>query len=99
MNQYKEYKKHIFNDKNIVDYSENQLRYLQKPVGNAAFNTEVEPIKSNKKKNWFDRIKCDVCGKEFTRSARTKHNSTQYHQIYSCLNTKLIKIIVDNNIQ
>lgn len=49
MNQYKEYKKHIFNDKNIVDYSENQLRYLQKPVGNAAFNTEVEPIKSKQK--------------------------------------------------
>lgn len=84
-----EIKKHVIEDKNIVNYSVEQMEYIQKPIGKANYNAETK-----KKAHWSDRIKCEICGKEFTRSARTKHNQTQHHQTYANLNKKLASLLL-----
>lgn len=45
---------------------------------------------------WSDRIKCDVCGKDFIRSRRCAHNKTKIHLAFEKMNKKLRKILLDN---
>ena len=85
-------KKHVTDDKNLVDYSSDQMRYVQKPFGKAVYNSKT--VVKKEKAHWSDRIKCDVCGKEFTRSARSMHNKTQHHVTYSKLNKKLAELLL-----
>ena len=86
-------KQHLNDDKNIVDYNREQLEYLQKPIGKAIYKSE-DITDADTKAHWSDRIKCNVCGKEFTRSSRTKHNKTQHHRTYEQLNRKLVEFLV-----
>lgn len=42
-------------------------------------NKKVIRVKINNT-NPYDRITCEICGKEFIRSCRTTHKGTKYHQ-------------------
>lgn len=88
-------KRKIDRDRNIVDYSYDELVYLQKPIGRAIYASAPVVAVEKNKKNWYDKIECDICGKTYTRSAKSKHVNTQYHQIYANLNKKLCKILVN----
>lgn len=70
------------------DY-ENVLR----PVGQAIY-TQKEDINIRKKANPRDRVICDICGEEFTRWNRSKHNVTKVHQAYLKMNNKLKKALI-----
>jgi hypothetical protein len=43
-----------------------------------------------------DKIICDICGKTYTRSNKTAHVRTQRHKIYTSVNEKLRKLLIDN---
>lgn len=53
-----------------------------------------QPVK--KKAHWKDRIKCQICGGEYTRSAVSAHRGTKKHQIYAKANKKFLNIMQGN---
>lgn len=73
-----------------VNMDVNTLRYLQKPLGKTLY------VNGNKKQP-RDLVKCDVCGKIFTRWNRTKHNKTKHHQLYNNVNEKMRKLILNTD--
>lgn len=84
----------IKNDKNIIGYIEEEIRYLQKPLGSALY--KGRPRKSDDEKaKPTDRLTCEICGKDFFRSGRSKHKTTQYHILHQNLNKKLMKMLLN----
>lgn len=88
-------------NKNLIHCEEDVLDYaLNDHFGIAILNNkEVIPereIKKGKKCNWYDRVKCEVCGGEFIRSARSQHKKTKLHLAYFNLNDKLKNILLGN---
>lgn len=79
-------------DKNICQYSVDEMRYVQRPIGKALY---VGRPATGSTAFPTDRIKCDICGKEFFRSGRANHKKTKYHLLYEGLNKKLTKILID----
>ncbi len=72
------------------------LKYARKPLGKAIYRANVgRPLKEDHV-HWTDRVKCNICGKIFTRSARANHNKTKYHQTYACIGEKLRKILIND---
>jgi len=77
----------------MINYDDSTLRYVQKPVGKALYRGR--PRKSDEDKGKpNDRIKCNLCGKEFTRSNRSHHNNTQVHLLYKKVNEKMSKLVL-----
>ena len=96
------------NDKNISNYSEPDLDYLRKPMNKAMYACKTKDefiyedgllIKRIKRSHWSDRVKCKECSGEYTRSAKSNHDRTQKHQIYSKLNKKLLNYLTINNVE
>lgn len=81
-------------DKNISEYTVDELKYLQKPIGKALYRGRPKKDDNDRAKP-TDRLKCEVCGKEFFRSGRTKHNQTKHHLLHEKMNKKLMKMLVD----
>lgn len=54
---------------------------------------EVQETQPRKKVHWRDRIKCQICGGEYTRSAVSAHRGTKKHQIYAQANKKFLSIL------
>ncbi len=84
----------IKDDKNIAEYSEEELKYLQKPIGKALYRGRPK-IDETKKAKATDKIVCEICGKSFFRSGRTKHKRTKFHMLHENMNKKLMKMLVD----
>lgn len=87
----KRIKKKLNEDKVLVDYDTEELKYVQKPIGKAHFQSEPK-----KKAHWSDRVKCEVCNKDFTRSARSQHKLTNHHKTYEKMNKKLRELLIDS---
>lgn len=84
----------IKTDKNILKYVEEEIRYLQKPIGSALY--KGRPRKpDNEKAKPTDRITCEICGKEYFRSGSANHKATKHHIIHQDLNKKLMKILLN----
>jgi hypothetical protein len=86
-------RKKIRKDKNITEYNKDEIDYIQTPIGKSTYK---EPKQEKKKAHWSDKVLCEICGKTFTRSARSNHRATQYHKIYESMNKKLSKFLIDN---
>lgn len=93
---YKKIRARLNLKKGIPLYENEEIEYLEKPLGKAAYLMKDNTLKK-KKSHWSDRIKCNICGKEFTRSCRKSHEITKHHQTYAKLNTKMKKILLDIN--
>lgn len=95
----KDIQKKLRQNKNFAKYTIDELKYVQKPIGRALYKIEDIPKcgrpRVSEKKSPSDRIICNICSKEFTRSGRTKHNRTQYHQAFEEMNSKLRKLLID----
>jgi hypothetical protein len=73
--------------KSLIDCEMDTLKYIKKPVGRALY--EGGKAKPD------DRIKCQVCGKVFTRWNRSQHNKTQYHKIYLKVESQFKKFLFE----
>jgi|ERR1700759_5798595 len=85
----------------LNNYSIEELKYLNKPLGKAIYTSTIKnkgrPRKNeNEKCKPSDRIICEICNKEYTRSASFKHKSTQYHQLHERMNKKLRKVLLED---
>jgi len=72
------------------------LKYVRKPLGKAIYRANVGRPRKEEHAQSTDRIKCNICGKIFTRSARANHNKTKYHQTYASVGEKMRKVLIDN---
>lgn len=88
------FQKKIKEDKNIVNYSHNEMKYLQTPIGRALFVGRPRKNDADKAKP-TDRIKCEICSKEFYRSGRANHKKTAYHRAHEQMNSRLRKVLMD----
>lgn len=68
------------------------LKYVQKPIGKAIYKGRVPKEQYADPK---DKINCDICGKTYTRSNKNAHIKTNHHQIYSKMNKKMAKLLLD----
>jgi hypothetical protein len=91
-----EKKEKIKNNKNLNEYTDDELDFLKTRTGKALYNEEPKP-KEKKKAHWSDRVKCDICGKVFTRSSRNAHNATVYHRLKKEQLEKIKKLVIGGN--
>jgi uncharacterized protein with PIN domain len=95
MNKTKEIKQlqdEIKSDKEMINYSDDALKYVQKPIGKAIHEGK---IKSNKNIKASDYVECQTCGKKYTKWNSGHHKKTQYHLMYEKVNKKMIKLVLD----
>lgn len=85
----------INSDKQIYDYDISTMNYIKKPVGKAIFKRSEEE-KQNKKTNPRDKVRCNICSKEFTRWNRSKHNKTKHHILCEKIVSKMKNFILDD---
>lgn len=89
----------IKENKNLCDYSVEELEYVQKPIGRAIYiNKKLGRPKSENKALSTDKLKCDICGKYFIRSGRFNHKKTAYHIAHENMNEKIRKLLINNKI-
>lgn len=89
-------RKKLKKQKGLGLYEPEEIKYLEKPIGKAVFiGPKEEPIKKQKSTP-FDRVICDICGTEFTRGNRSKHNKTRHHRDFLVFNDKIRKIMLDD---
>lgn len=96
----KEKQNKIKKTKNLIEYEPEVLKYLDESCVAKAIYKQEEEKEQPPKENpdvpyWKQRIKCDICGKEYFRSGTTKHRSTQHHKTYMMINDKMRKFILD----
>lgn len=80
------------------------ILYMEKPLGKAMYVDSLieqkRPIGRPRKED-EDKAKpndiliCNICGRTFIRSARSRHRKTKIHQAYEGINTKLAKVILN----
>lgn len=101
MSNIQEMKELLREGKGITTQDINALKYaIESPIGNSIYedslrdSDEEEVVVPKKRAKWNDIIECKVCGKKFTRSARTNHCKTQYHQLHENINAKLKDLLL-----
>lgn len=76
-----------------------EIKSLQQPLGKAIYKYSIEssPETYNKKAHPNDRLICNICNGKYTRAHRSAHNKTKVHQAYANMNSKLTKLLLDQN--
>jgi hypothetical protein len=82
----------IKSDKEMINYSDEALKYVQKPIGKAIYEGKKKK-QNNCELNEY--IECQICGKKYTRWNSGHHKKTQYHLMYEKVNKKMIKLVLD----
>jgi hypothetical protein len=85
--------------KALTLYDDDELRYVQKPIGKAIYKNAIgRPKKKEEDKaHPNDRLICDVCGNKFIRAHRSKHKKTKVHQAYEKMNKKIQKLLIEED--
>lgn len=92
----KKCQKELLSDKPVLDFEDDTIRYMQKPIGKAIYRGRPKMTEEERGKP-SDRITCEICGQEFVRSNRSHHNKNQRHQLYSKVNKKMAKLVLDDD--
>lgn len=91
-----EHRNTIKNNKNLCEYTVDELAYVQTPLGKSCYKAGRKPVVEEKvKAKPTDKIKCDICGKTFFRSGRANHYKTEFHQAHKSMNDKLRKLLIE----
>ncbi len=90
-----ETRKHLSQKKGLALYKNKELKYIEEPLGYASYCGEIEHHEKEPKTHWSDRIKCNICGKEFTRSARSAHKQTVYHKLHLKFHKKISNLMIN----
>jgi hypothetical protein len=92
-----ELQKNIKEGKNLTEYDNETLKYIQKPLGKALYlNLEENKTENDGKENakWNDKLKCKICGRITLRSNQSKHKKTKYHMAYENMNQKIRDLLL-----
>lgn len=93
-------KKRLRNGPEIINCDVDELKYIKKPVGKSIYKYAIEEkqqrkLRRNKAYIPGERITCDLCGVEYTRSNKCFHERTKYHITYKIVNDKLKQLILN----
>lgn len=87
-------------DKPILEMTKEEFRYTQTPLGGPTYKHNVKKagrpeVVPSKRKLPTDRLKCEICGKEYFRSGSYKHKQTAFHKDRMRMNKKLLELLID----
>jgi len=87
-------------NKPVLELDKDEFKYTQTPIGGPLYKHNVKKggrprVEDDKKKKPTDKIKCEVCGKEYIRSGATKHKRTVFHLERLRINKKLLDLLVN----
>jgi len=74
-----------------LDWDEWKVPAKKKRTRPPGAGRKADPTK--RKAQWSDKLKCEICGKMYTRSAKTSHNGSQFHKIYENANKRMIALL------
>ena len=96
-NKISDIQKHLKTGRSIPLLDENDIKYIQKPIGKAIYKEVLGRPKKREedKAQPSDRLICNICGGKYVRSHRSAHNKTKVHKAYENMNHKLTKILLD----
>jgi len=88
----------LFEGKNVIHMDNDAIKYaMESPIGNSIYVDSLTKVNKEPKKraHWNDTVECKICGRNFTRSARSNHCKTQYHLLHQKMNDKLKNILLN----
>lgn len=98
----KELQEIMKNNKNIENYSDEALKYVQTPIGKAIYKTEIEEKKNKlgrpkkeERVKWSDRMICPICSRSVLRSNQSSHKKSQYCVAHKRMNEKIRKMLLN----
>lgn len=94
MPDYGKMRKRLAKHKGMAMYTADEIKYLEKPLGKAAYISEEQRKKDKVKANWWDYIKCGICGTVFMRSCRSAHEKTRHHRDFLRFDVKIREIML-----
>lgn len=80
--------------KPIISYNTDEIRYIQKPIGEAIYKSNRGRPKKLVRATPNDRVMCEICNKEFIRAGRSRHNKTELHQKLSEVNKNMSRLVL-----
>lgn len=92
---YRKAQKQITSGKSLVLCDNDTIKYTKEPIGKALVKRGRPPLET--KPHWTDRMKCKICGKEYSRSAVTAHSKTNHHKTYAKFNDKIRNLMLEDN--
>lgn len=92
---YKKAQKQLLSGKNLIECDTATIKYIKEPIGAAIIRSRGRP-KVEVQAKWSDRIKCKICGTEYTRSAVVAHKKTRHHRDFEKFDSKLRKIMLED---
>ena len=98
MSSIQEIQDNIKSGQPLINYSAEEIKYIQTPIGKGLYRYSEKKVgrpKIDNKKQWNDKIKCELCGKTMLRSNQSSHNKSQYHIAHEKINSKLRHIILE----
>ena len=73
-----------------------EIKATKRPIERAIYKKSLEDNEIEaKKKQWSDRIKCHICGVEYTRHSQSRHRKTRKHLIYMDMHKKMMKLTLE----
>jgi len=84
--------------KQLSKMSVEELKYVQKPIGKAIYDSSAKKTgrpRLENKVHWSDKVICDVCGVETLRSNQSTHKKSEKHLMYMKINKKLQDILLN----
>jgi hypothetical protein len=96
---YKKYQEQLSSDTNLLLLDNDSLKYGFKPLGRAIIKgrkRDTDPIIEKKYANPKDIIKCNICGKEYTRANKYRHDRTKIHQLLLKMGNKLRQYLYED---
>lgn len=89
-------KKRLKKGPELINCDIDELQYIKKPVGKSIYKCAIDEKKERRKKYIKnERVTCDLCGVEYTRSNRCYHERTKYHLTYKIVNDKLKRLMLN----
>lgn len=88
-------KKELDKGKEPIFCTDEALQEVKTPIAKAHYKLAIDRINENHN-NLGEYIKCDICGKDYTKYNKSKHNKTNHHIFCTKINKKWRKMILDN---
>ncbi len=79
----------------LGNYSVNELKYVQKPVGRNIYKTGMGRPRKEEHVSYLDKVTCKICGKTVSRSNQSNHKKSQYHMAHERMNKKIREVLLD----
>lgn len=96
---YKKIRHRLSLKKGLVNYNEEELKYLRKILGKAAYTGKDGRPQTRAKRDGTrkssDILECKICDKKYRRSCKWRHEQTRFHKQAAIFHDKMYKILIN----